>query len=91
MILPRGKRRFSLTLPIAGYALVDVAGMVAFAIGLAHLTGQEPLFFRSFPGNFPEALLSTAAGLGVMLWAAAQILRETLKQVPSQEESSTPR
>ena len=38
MILPQGKRRFSLTLPIVGFALLDVAGMVAFAVGLAYLT-----------------------------------------------------
>ncbi len=88
MILPKGKRRFSLTLPIVGYALLDVAGMVAFAVGLAYLAGKEPLFFRNFPSSMGEAILSTLAGLGLMLWAAAQILRETLKQVSPQDSTA---
>jgi len=87
MILPKGKRRFSLTLPIAGYAVLDVTGMVAFAVGLAYLSGKEPLFFHNFPSTTGEAVLSTIAGLGLMLWAAAQILRETLKQVPTQDST----
>ena len=87
MILPQGKRRFSLTLPILGYALLDVAGMVAFAVGLAYLAGKAPLFFRNFPTTTGEALLSTIAGLGLMLWAAARILRETLNQVPTQDST----
>ncbi|HET7776510.1 MAG TPA: hypothetical protein VFK74_09090 [Azospira sp.] len=90
MILPQGKRRFSLTLPILGYALLDVVGMVAFAVGLAYLAGKEPLFFRSFPSTLGEAVLSTVAGLGLMLWAAAQVLRETLKQVPEKKTTEQP-
>ena len=90
MILPQGKKRFSMTLPMFGYALLDVVGMVAFAVGLAHLAGKGPLFFNNFPSTTGEAVLSAIAGLGLMLWSAAKILGETLKQVPEKDSTDQP-
>ena len=80
--------RPQLTLPILGYALFDVAGMLVFATGAAWFSTGKPLFLGNFPTNAIEALLATLAGIALMLWAAAQILREMLKQRPATEEKT---
>ena len=80
--------RPQLTLPILGYALFDVAGMVVFATGAAWFSSGKPLFLGNFPSNALEALLATLAGIALMLWAAAQILREMLKERPTAEEKT---
>lgn len=54
-------------------------GMVAFATGVLWLAQGETLFIPGFPRNVPEAVLSTVVGVGLMLWAAARILRELIK------------
>lgn len=68
-----------LTLKILFYAVFDVLGMLVFASGATWLAKGQVLFLKNLPGNTFEALLMSAAGLALMLWAAAQILRELVK------------
>ena len=75
-----------LTLKILFYAVFDVLGMLVFASGTTWLAKGQVLFLKSLPGNTFEALLMSAAGLALMLWAAAQILRELIKR-PHEEGS----
>lgn len=76
--------RPTLTLPILGYALVDVAGMVLFALGgLYFSVGPGAVF--AFPSSFGEALVTAVGGVALMLWASAQIVRQLLKQMPPPE------
>ena len=67
-----------LTLKILLYAIFDVAGMLMFATGAMWLAQGQALFFREFPSSMAEAIAATLAGLLLMFWAAAQILRELL-------------
>ena len=69
-----------LTLAILLYAIIDVAGMVFFATGAMWFVHGKPLFIPGFPGNMFEAGGAIAGGLLLMFWAAAQILRELLRQ-----------
>lgn len=75
--------RPQLTLMVVFYALFDVAGMLVFASGAMWLAKGTPLFLGAFPGTLLEAILCSVAGLAVMLWAAASILRELMKQPAS--------
>ena len=77
---PDAKRRPQLTLKIIGYALFDVAGMVSLATGALWLTRGQTLFIAGFPSNIAEALAAVVGGLALMLWAAAQILRELMQR-----------
>lgn len=74
----RNHQRPRLTLKILFYASFDVAGMVLFATGALWLAQRQPLFIQGFPESMAEAVAATVAGLLLMLWAAAQILRELL-------------
>ncbi len=74
------KMRPKLTPMVLFYALFDVAGMVVFATGGAWFKTGKDLFIPNFPGNAFEAGLAIVAGVALMLWAAAQVLREMLKQ-----------
>ena len=77
--LPR--RRPQLTLKILLYAIVDVVGMICLATGALWLARGQSLFIAGFPSSMTEALAAVGGGLALMLWAAAQILRElTAKQ-----------
>lgn len=62
------------------YAIFDVIGMIIFATGGTWFKTGQPLFFQSFPTNTFEALLAIIVGAALMIWAAAQVLREMLKQ-----------
>lgn len=64
------------------YAIFDVVGMVFFATGVMWFSKGQALFIRNFPTNLIEALLALVGGLLLMLWAAAQILRELLTRPP---------
>ena len=75
---PPGRPR--LTLKILGYAFFDMAGMVALATGAVWLARGQTLFVAGFPSNIAEALASLVCGLALMLWAAAQILRELIQR-----------
>ncbi len=74
------KMRPKLTPMVLFYALFDVAGMVIFATGGAWFKTGKPLFIPHFPTNAFEAGLAIVAGVALMVWAAAQVLREMLKQ-----------
>ena len=72
--------RPKLTPMVLFYALFDVAGMVIFATGGAWFKTGKDLFVPNFPGNAFEAGLAIVVGIALMVWAAAQVLREMLKQ-----------
>jgi hypothetical protein len=69
-----------LTLKILLYALLDVAGMVLFASGALWLIQKQSLFINGFPANLAEGVVGLLAGLLLMFWAAAKILRELIKR-----------
>lgn len=71
-------QRPQLTLKILLYGILDVVGMVFFATGALWLARGQFLFIAGFPGSTVEAIAATAGGLVVMLWSAAQILRELM-------------
>lgn len=68
-----------LTLKILGYAVFDMAGMIALATGALWLARGQTLFIAGFPTNIAEALAALVGGLALMIWAAAQILRELIQ------------
>ena len=76
----RNFQRPRLTLKIFLYAIFDVVGMSLFATGAMWLAQRQPLFIRDFPASMAEAVAATVIGLLLMFWAAAQILRELLRQ-----------
>ncbi len=61
------------------YALFDVLGMLILATGGAWFKTGAPLFIRDFPTNTFEAIAAVVIGAAIMIWAAAQVLREMLK------------
>lgn len=73
-------QRPRLTLKVLFYAIFDVAGMILFATGVIWLARDETLFIRDFPNNAVQAVLALLGGIALMLWAAAQIVRELIKQ-----------
>jgi len=62
------------------YAIFDVFGMVLFASGAMWFAQGQSLFIPDYPSTMVGALASIIGGLLLMLWAAAQILRELLKR-----------
>ncbi len=80
MRLTQSSLRPQLTLKILFYALFDVAGMILFASGAMWLAKEQSLFVEGFPGGGVQAAIFVVVGLGLMFWAAAQILRELLKR-----------
>jgi len=71
-------QRPQLTFKILFYAVFDVAGMVLFATGAMWLARKQALFIEDFPTSTAEAVAASVAGLLLMFWAAAQIMRELL-------------
>jgi hypothetical protein len=71
-------QRPQLTFKILFYAAFDVAGMISFATGAMWLARKQALFVEGFPTNTIQAVIATVAGLLLMLWAAAQIMRELM-------------
>ena len=71
----RKMQRPRLTLKVLFYAIFDVVGMIAFATGATWLARGQTLFFRDFPSGTAQAVLVLLAGIALMLWAAAQIVR----------------
>ena len=72
------RSRPQLTLKILLYALFDVAGMISLATGALWLARGQSLFIAGFPTSMTQALAALIGGLALMLWAAAQILRELM-------------
>ena len=82
------KMRPELTPKVLFYAMFDVVGMVILATGGAWFKTGQPLFFQSFPTNAFEAIIAIVAGAALMIWAAAQVLREMLKTPPDSKNDS---
>lgn len=80
MFNPQRKPRARLTFAILKFALFDIVGMALFALGLGWFAQGPGAFFANIPGNTAEAVIFTAAGLIVMIFAASRILREVMKQ-----------
>ena len=79
MLNPSRPPRARLTLPIVGWAAVDIAGMVLLALGGAWFR-EGDIFIAGFPGSAAEAGASVLAGIAIMFWAATRILREVARQ-----------
>lgn len=73
--IPRRK----ITPRILFFAALDMVGMVLFASGALWVFRGLPLFFRDFPSSMSEGVLALIGGLFLMLWSAAQILREMMR------------
>lgn len=73
-------QRPQLTLKVLYFALFDVLGMLVFASGATWLANGQSLFVANIPRNSLEAIGLCIAGIALMIWAAAQILRELLKR-----------
>jgi membrane protein implicated in regulation of membrane protease activity len=80
------KMRPQLTPKIMLYALFDVLGMIILATGGAWFSTGKDLFIPNFPTNAFQAILAILAGAALMVWAAAQVLREMLKRTPTDNE-----
>lgn len=74
--------RPQLTARVMFYALFDVLGMIVFATGGAWFSAGKMLFIQDFPSSTFVAVLCMLAGFALMLWAAAQIVRELIKRPP---------
>jgi hypothetical protein len=72
--------RVRLTLPIIGYGLVNILGMLLLAVGGAHLARGPGVFFANVPSTTGEAVVYTLLGVGLMYFAGTRLLRETMKQ-----------
>lgn len=77
--------RPSLTGPIFLYALVDVFGLACVGIGASWFAAGKGAILANFPNSAIEAVVCTAGGAAVMLWAVARILRELAKQAPQMQ------
>lgn len=80
MTQPTLPQRPRVTLRILFFALFDIAGMALFAAGVFWFAQHTPLLFANYPTDMPNAILCVVIGLGGMLWSAAKILGEILKQ-----------
>lgn len=79
--LKKPKRpRPHLTLALVLFGLIDAAGMVVLAIGGFYFSAGPGAVFKEFPSSKAEAIATIILGAGIMLWAAARILREVIKQ-----------
>lgn len=70
------RQRPPVTLKVMFYALLDATGMLIFASGLMWLVRQQTLFIPDFPTSTASAVVTVAAGIALMVWSAARILRE---------------
>ncbi|EXI79920.1 MAG: hypothetical protein AW12_02944 [Candidatus Accumulibacter sp. BA-94] len=73
----RGRPR--VTLKVMFFALLDGAGIVILASGAMWLFRGQTLFIPDFPTSVPTAVITVVAGIALMLWATAQILRELIQ------------
>lgn len=77
--------RPTLTGPIFLYALADVFGLSCVGIGASWFAAGKGAILTNFPTSTAEAVVCTAGGIGVMIWAVARILREIAKQSPAMQ------
>ncbi len=71
-----------MTLKVMFFALLDGAGIIVLSSGAMWLVRSQTLFIPDFPTSTPTALLTVVAGIALMLWATAQMLRELIKHSP---------
>jgi hypothetical protein len=83
---PQRGPRPQLTGAILKFALLDVVGMLLLALGIGYLVQGPGAFFDALPGSKMEAIVLTAAGVAIMAYAAAGILREIMRQQGRMEE-----
>lgn len=83
----RSKPRIRPTPTIMMWALVDVAGVLALALGAAYLAHGPGFFFNNLPGSTLQAAAFTLGGLATIVVAAVKMLAEVLKQMPQQPPS----
>ncbi len=74
-----------LTARILMYAVIDMFGLACVAIGASWFAGGKGSLLESFPNSNAEAVVSTAGGVAVMLWAVTRILREIAGQGPEMQ------
>lgn len=79
-LLKKKRIKPQLTLRIFLWALVDVVGMLLMSVGGVHFIYGPGKVFKSFPATGGEAAVLLAVGIGIMIYAAGNILREMLKQ-----------
>lgn len=77
--------RPTLTGPIFLYALIDMFGLACVGIGASWFAAGKGAILADFPTSTVEAVVCTAGGVAVMLWAVARILRELAKQSPQMQ------
>jgi hypothetical protein len=75
------------TAKVMCYALLDAVGMLVFASGLMWLARHETLFIPDFPTGTITAVLTVIAGIALMVWSAARILRELAKPPSDREQA----
>ncbi|MES2771699.1 MAG: hypothetical protein V4623_06925 [Pseudomonadota bacterium] len=78
--------RPQLTWMILFYGLFDILGMLLLATGGTWLINGNVLFLERFPSTTLEAIASSVLGVVIMLWAAAQVLRELLKRDQTEKQ-----
>ncbi|MCE1244124.1 hypothetical protein [Oryzomicrobium sp.] len=90
---PAAKFRPRLTVAMVAFALVDVAGLLLFAVGFAYLVRGPGVFFPDFPAGVGSAISLTAVGLALVFWAATRMVRQVVRQSTSDQttaDTSTP-
>jgi hypothetical protein len=60
-------------------------GLACVGIGASWFTAGKGAILADFPTSAIEAVVCTAGGVAVMLWAVARILRELAKQAPEMQ------
>lgn len=85
MISKNRPPRAELTGRIALYALVDVFGLTCVGIGASWFAAGKGAILANFPTSTAEAVVCTAGGAVIMVWAVSRILREISKQGPQMQ------
>jgi hypothetical protein len=82
MSLLKNKKRIkpTLTLRIFLFGLIDVVGMLLMSLGAVFFIYGPGKVFQTFPATTSEAAVTLAIGIGIMIYAAGNILREMMKQ-----------
>lgn len=67
------------------YAVADVFGLSCVGIGASWFAAGKGAILTGFPASTVEAVVCTAGGVAVMIWAVSRILRELAKQAPEMQ------
>ncbi|ACV34303.1 hypothetical protein [Accumulibacter sp.] len=85
----QARQRSRVTPRVLLFALLDVVGMLILASGALWLARGETLFIPDFPTSTPTAVITVAAGVALMVWAVAGILRELIGR-PAEPDADRP-